>query len=75
MCSHKPTHCSTPMALFSPARTFVFPKVLPQPSEIVCVELHRPLGIVFEYDEKRKRAVAVGYVEGGNAEQRRKVGG
>jgi hypothetical protein len=53
----------------------VFPKVLPQPSQIVCVELPRPLGVVFEYDGKRKRAVAVGYVEGGNAEQRRKVGG
>ncbi len=37
------------------------------------VSLPRPLGVVFEYDEKKKRASVAGVVAGGNAEQRQKV--
>ncbi|GBF97990.1 hypothetical protein Rsub_10664 [Raphidocelis subcapitata] len=54
-------------------RTFVFEKTLPLPSEIVAVSLPRPLGVIFEFDEKRKRAFVAGFVPGGNAEQRRAV--
>lgn len=54
-------------------RTFVVEKLLPRPSEIVAVTLPRPLGIVFSFDEAQRRAVVSGFVEGGNAEQRRKV--
>ncbi|KIZ00235.1 hypothetical protein MNEG_7727 [Monoraphidium neglectum] len=54
-------------------RTFVFEKLLPGPSQIVCVTLPRPLGVVFEFDERRKRASVAGFVEGSNAEQRQKV--
>ncbi|GAB4813742.1 hypothetical protein N2152v2_000788 [Parachlorella kessleri] len=50
-------------------RTYVFSKVLPQPSQLVTVQLPRPLGIVFEEDARRKRAVVAGFVPGGNAEQ------
>mmetsp|Transcript_12730 Transcript_12730/g.27574 ORF Transcript_12730/g.27574 Transcript_12730/m.27574 type:complete len:290 (-) Transcript_12730:387-1256(-) len=56
-------------------RTFVFSKVLPGPSEILAVTLPRPLGIVLEYDERRKRAVVVDLIEGSYADQRRKVSG
>jgi hypothetical protein len=48
--------------------------VLPGGSEIVCVTLPRPMGVVFDWDEARRRAVVSGFVEGGNAEQRRKAG-
>jgi hypothetical protein len=51
----------------------VFEKLLPGPSQIVCVTLPRPLGVVFEFDERRKRASVAGFVEGSNAEQRQKV--
>jgi hypothetical protein len=51
----------------------VFEKALPRSGEIVVVSLPRPLGVVFEYDEKLKRASVAGLVPGGNAEQRRAV--
>lgn len=54
-------------------RTFVFEKVLPGSSEIVCVSLPRPLGVVFEYDQQKKRAFVADFIPGGNAEQRSKV--
>lgn len=57
------------------ARTFVFNRLLPQPSELVVVTLPRPMGVVFEYDERKKCAVVAGVVEGSPAEQRRKVAG
>jgi hypothetical protein len=53
----------------------VFEKVLPGGSDIVAVTLPRPLGVVFEYDEARKRAVVAETVPGSNADQRAKVGG
>ena len=43
-------------------RTYVFPKLLPQPSEVLAVELPRPLGLVFEYDERLRQAVCVDVV-------------
>ncbi|KAI8469786.1 MAG: hypothetical protein J3K34DRAFT_274826 [Monoraphidium minutum] len=54
-------------------RTYVFEKILAGGSEIVCVSLPRPLGVVFEFDERRRRVEVVGLVEGSGAEQRRKV--
>lgn len=45
-------------------RTFVFSRVLPQPSQLVMVTLERPLGIIFEEDVRRKRAVVVGFTPG-----------
>ena len=39
----------------------------------VMVTLPRPMGVVFEFDEQKRRVFAVGCTEGGNAEQRRKV--
>eukprot|EP00775_Hariotina_reticulata_P008175 gene8175-8366_t len=56
-------------------RTFVFNKVLPQPSEILAVTLPRPIGVVFEYDFARKQVFVAGVVEGGPAEQKLKVAG
>lgn len=53
-------------------RTFVFSRVLPQPSQLVMVTLERPLGIIFEEDVRRKRAVVVGFTPGGHAEQQAK---
>ncbi|PSC75309.1 peptidase S9 [Micractinium conductrix] len=50
-------------------RTFVFEKVLPQPSQLVVCTLERPLGIVFEEDARRKRAVVADFAPGGHAEQ------
>lgn len=50
-------------------RTFVFSKVLPEPSQLVMVTLERPLGIVFEEDARKKRAVVAGFAPGGHAEQ------
>jgi len=52
----------------------VFEKALPGDSELVAVTLPRPLGVVFEYEEPKKRAFVAGFVPGGNAEQRQKVG-
>lgn len=40
------------------------PQLLPQPSQLVCVTLERPLGIVFEEDARRKRAVVAGLTPG-----------
>jgi hypothetical protein len=57
------------------ARTFVFNRLLPQPSELLTVTLPRPMGVVFEYDQRKKQAVVAGVVEGSAAEQRRKVAG
>ncbi|KAL4428114.1 hypothetical protein ABPG75_002203 [Micractinium tetrahymenae] len=50
-------------------RTFVFSKALPQPSQLVVATLERPLGIVFEEDKRRKRAVVAGFAPAGHAEQ------
>uniref|UniRef100_A0A7S3RAD1 Uncharacterized protein n=1 Tax=Dunaliella tertiolecta TaxID=3047 RepID=A0A7S3RAD1_DUNTE len=55
-------------------RTFVFNKLRPD-GELLLVTLPRPLGIVFEYDERRKQAIVVDLVEGSYADQRRKVAG
>jgi hypothetical protein len=55
-------------------RTFVFTKLLPQPSELVAVTLERPLGIVFEEDAVRKRAFVAGFAPGA-AEKRSSGGG
>eukprot|EP00882_Tetradesmus_deserticola_P006919 GHRQ01007289.1.p1 GENE.GHRQ01007289.1~~GHRQ01007289.1.p1 ORF type:complete len:321 (+),score=76.04 GHRQ01007289.1:173-1135(+) len=57
------------------ARTFVFNRLLPQPSELVTVTLPRPMGVVFQYDKRTKQAVVADVVEGSAAEQRRKVAG
>eukprot|EP00879_Flechtneria_rotunda_P002418 GHRR01002615.1.p1 GENE.GHRR01002615.1~~GHRR01002615.1.p1 ORF type:complete len:300 (+),score=51.45 GHRR01002615.1:96-995(+) len=56
-------------------RTFVFNKLLPQPSEVVAITLPRPMGVVFEYTKARKQAVVAGVVEGSAADQKRKVAG
>jgi hypothetical protein len=56
-------------------RTYVFNKLLPQPSELVVVTLPRPLGVVFEYDQRTKRAVVVDTVQGSAAAQKQKVAG
>lgn len=56
-------------------RTFVFNKLLPQPSELLLVTLPRPMGVVFEYDQQRKRAVVADVMEGSAAEQRQKIAG
>lgn len=53
----------------------MFNKLLPQPSELVVVTLPRPLGVVFEYDARFKRAVVVDTVQGSAAAQRQKVAG
>ena len=53
-------------------RTFIFDKILSQPSQIVIVKLPRPLGIVFEEDKRKNRAVIAEIVEGSVADQRRK---
>ncbi len=42
-------------------------------SDILLVTLPRPLGVVLEWDERRKRAVVVDLVEGTAAEQRSRV--
>lgn len=44
-------------------------------SEIVVVTLPRPLGIIFEWDQSRRRSFVAGFVPGGNAEQLRKRAG
>ena len=54
------------------ARTYLFDKLLPQPSQLVVVRLPRPLGIVFEEDTRRNRAVVAEVAPGGNADQRRR---
>jgi hypothetical protein len=53
-------------------RTFLFDKILPQPSQLIVVKLPRPLGIVFEEDVRMGRAVIAEIVPGGNADQRSK---
>lgn len=50
-------------------RTFLFEKVLPQPSELVVARLSRPLGIVFEEDARAGRAIIAELVPGGHAER------
>ena len=42
-------------------------QVLPQPSQLITLQLPRPLGIVFEEDARKKRAVVAGFVPGGEA--------
>lgn len=39
----------------------------------MCITIPRPLGIIFEFDDARKRAFVAGFVPGGNAEQRFKA--
>jgi hypothetical protein len=53
-------------------RTFLFDKILPQPSQLVVIKLPRPLGIVFEEDTRMGRAVLAEIVPGGHADQRSK---
>lgn len=65
-------HCTASAVLY---RTYVFNKLLPQPSELLTVTLPRPLGVVFEYDARFKRAVVVDVVEGSAAAQRQRVAG
>ncbi|KAL6761927.1 hypothetical protein V8C86DRAFT_2526243 [Haematococcus lacustris] len=54
-------------------RTFVFQKLLGPGSQVLQVSLPRPLGLVCEYDEGRKRTRIVDLVEGSYADQRRKM--
>eukprot|EP01025_Chloroclados_australasicus_P044868 TRINITY_DN4889_c0_g1_i11.p1 TRINITY_DN4889_c0_g1~~TRINITY_DN4889_c0_g1_i11.p1 ORF type:complete len:331 (+),score=48.29 TRINITY_DN4889_c0_g1_i11:41-994(+) len=54
-------------------RTFVFPKILPQPSQIILTTLERPLGIIFEEQKIAKRVVVTELVENGNADQALKI--
>lgn len=54
-------------------RTYVFNKLLPQPSQILTATMPRPLGIVFEFDERRKRVVVADFIEGSNADRMAKV--
>src|SRR5689334_16238584 len=79
VCCHcTPTAASPYMPhgpLSLPYRTFVFNKLLPQPSELLLVTLPRPMGVVFEYDQQKKRAVVADVMEGSAAEQRQKVAG
>lgn len=53
----------------------MFNKLLPQPSELITVTLPRSLGVVFEYDQRVKRATVVDTVEGSAAAQKQKVAG
>lgn len=53
----------------------MFNKVLPQPSELLLVTLPRPMGVVIEYDQQKKRAVVADVVERSAAEQKQKVAG
>lgn len=53
----------------------MFNKLLPQPSELITVTLPRPLGVVFEYDARFKRAVVADTVQGSAAAQQQKVAG
>lgn len=53
-------------------RTFLFDKILPQPSKLVVVRLPRPLGIIFEEDRRTNRAVVAELVPGSHAEQRQR---
>lgn len=52
----------------------MIPRLLPQPSELIVASLPRPLGVVLEYDERRKRATVAELIEGSTAEQQSKVG-
>jgi hypothetical protein len=61
-------------------RTFVFEKVLPQPSELVAVTLERPLGLIIEEDDpggraskRSRRAIVSEVVPGSRAEQRMRI--
>ena len=51
----------------------MFEKLLPGPSELVQVTLPRPLGIVFEEDSRRGRAVVVEFVPDSLADRERKA--
>ena len=61
-----------PVAARQP-RTFVFENKLRQPSTLVTVTLPRPLGVVFEEDTRRKRAVVAGTVDGSRAARAAKL--
>ncbi len=54
-------------------RTFVFPRLMTQPSEILVVSLPRPLGIVLEWNELGRTASVVQLLEGSAAEKKSKV--
>ena len=45
------------------------PQVLPQPSQLVLVTLPRPLGLEFEEDARRRRAVVAGFTPGARGRQ------
>ncbi|KAK9847847.1 hypothetical protein WJX84_009427 [Apatococcus fuscideae] len=61
-----------PISRRSP-RTFVFDRLLSQPSQILSVTLPRPVGIVFEEDKRKGRAKICGFVPGSNADKQAKV--
>eukprot|EP00955_Chlamydomonas_euryale_P119162 366576-Chlamydomonas_euryale.AAC.7 len=69
---HYPPHWTVTAA--RGRRTFVFPRILPQPSALVSVTLPRPMGVVLEWDERRERAFVADLVDGSAAKQRSKVG-
>ena len=51
-------------------RSFIFDRILPQPSVMIVVTLPRPLGIIFEEDVRHGgRAVVVDIVPGGSADR------
>jgi hypothetical protein len=54
-------------------RTFVFERILRQPSELAIVTLERPLGLMIEEDSRRNRIIVAGIAEGSRAEQRKKL--
>ena len=47
--------------------------ILAQPSQLVGVSLPRPMGLILEEDQRLRRVVVAGFVEGSVAEQRSKV--
>ena len=63
---HWPGRAARPRWRREPARV---PQVLPPPSQLVMVKLPRPLGVVFEEDAKKGRAVVAELTPGGAAER------
>ncbi|KAK9833846.1 hypothetical protein WJX74_007752 [Apatococcus lobatus] len=61
-----------PISRRSP-RTFVFDRLLQQPSQILSVTLPRPVGIVFEEDKRKGQATICGFLPGSNADKQAKV--
>eukprot|EP00884_Botryococcus_braunii_P001891 jgi/Botrbrau1/11702/Bobra.0195s0033.2 len=50
-------------------RTFIFERLLRQPSEIIAVTLPRPFGIVFKEDKRLQRVLVDSLIEGSVAEK------